>query len=167
MLGLMAAKQRGGEMVIERSIMIDAPVEAVFDLLDFASPMNVLRISGYSFRENAFGLGRYCAMHDNAPGSIYHFEVDQITPNMALGFRSWLECEDTDSVVTESRSDYALIAMGEDRCKLEMRETASVRAGARKRDVERERAAMLELVDAHLERLKLLAEYGADADVAA
>lgn len=167
MLGLMGAKQRAREIVIERSIMIDAPLEAVFDLLDFSSPMNVLRISGYTFRENAFGLGRYCAMHDEAPDVIYHFEVDQITPNMAIGFRSWLESDGPDSVVTESRSDYALIAVGEDRCKLEMRETAIVRPGTRKREAERERASMLELVEAHLARLKVFAEYGADADVAA
>lgn len=166
MLGLIGSKS-AKPIVIERSMMIDAPREAVFDLLDFTSPSNVLRICGYVFRENAFGLGRYCATHHESPDVVYHFEVDDLVPNMALGFRSWIDSDISDCAVTVSRSDYELFAVGEDRCRLEMRETASVRPGTTKRAAERERAAMLELVDAHLQRLKVFAEYGADADVAA
>lgn len=166
MLGLFGAKARE-PIVIERVIAISAPVDVVFDLLDFSSPANLLRACGYEFQENAFGLSRYCATHPDAEGVVYHFEVDDLVPNMAIGFRSWLDTEENGSVVTGSRSDYALVGIGEDGCRLELRETAAVKPGASKRAAAREAEAMGKLVEAHLARLKLVAEYGADADVAA
>lgn len=156
-------------IVITRSVMIEAPREIVFDLLDFSSPSNVLRACGYEFRENAFGLGRYCATHPDAEGVVYHFEVDDIVPNMVIGFRSWLDTDLANTAVTGSRSDYELFAVGEDRCRLEMVETAAVKPRTGRKALKREEVAMAELVDAHLHRIKLIAEFGtdADADVAA
>ncbi len=166
MLGLMKAKPVD-PVVIEASIVIDTPRESVFDLLDFSSPSNALRVGGYQFRENAFGLGRFCATHPGAPGVTFHFELDDYVANMLIGFRSWLECAGDDSPVVASRSDYVVVSVGDDRCRLGLIETASLKPGTSRKLAAKEREAMAEAVQAHMQRLKVLAEYGAEADVAA
>lgn len=161
-------KSRPAEpVVIDASIVIDAPIEDVFDLLDLACPSNALRIQGYEFKDNLFGLARYCATHADAPGVVYHFDLDHYVANMEIGFRSWLECGRTNSAVTQSRSDYVLVGLTDASCRLVLTETATLRRGTGAKVAARERVAMTQLVNDHLLRLKLLAEYGADADVAA
>lgn len=154
-------------VVIDASIEIEAPLEVVFDLLDLACPGNALRIQGYVFKDNLFGLARYCATHADAPGVVYHFDLDHYVANMEIGFRSWLECGRTNSAVVGSRSDYVLVGISDGCCRLELTETASLKPGTGAKSAARERAAMTRLVNDHLLRLKLLAEYGADADIAA
>ncbi len=166
MFGLLKPKLTD-PVIIRTAIVIDAPREAVFDLLDFASPSNVLRALGYGFAGNVFGTGRYAATHGDAPGVTYHFEVDDYVANIAIGFRSWLEGERVKREVTGSRSDYVLVGLDEERCRLELVETGALRPGVSRKAADRAKDVMTELVEDHLRRVKVLAEYGADADVAA
>ncbi|MGB3625578.1 MAG: hypothetical protein WA989_07115 [Henriciella sp.] len=146
---------------IEVGLGAEAPIERLFDLLDFGSPGNALRERGFLFLDEPMGsIGRFRATDPVRPDVIYSFEVDVCEWPSRIRYETQFETDDQDGSIERSISDYNLTSTGSDTARLHLVETCWMKAGySRKR--QRMEQAMLNLaVREHVTRLCVHASLG-------
>ncbi|MGH1422763.1 MAG: hypothetical protein ACRBEQ_13195 [Hyphomonas sp.] len=153
-------------LTITANLEVEADLDRVFDLLDFNAPRNALRERGFKFVQ-APGQEDQHEFHAEDPAIEdlkFDFCVDTYLPQRELAFSTFIQ-SDTIPLgdLVKHHSHYVLKPLGENRCHLELTETAHVRDGLSNRKYQKELAALIYSVERHLVRLSVHAVKGAEA----
>lgn len=167
MLSVFKRQPANEPVTIEGDIEIRAAAEEVFALIDFRSKDNALRARGFAFGDCDPDAGRFEVCNPDMPDVTFHFEVTERRRGREITFRSTLECERQLGALEESVSAYRIVPIGERFCRLELTETARLRAGLSDVDRKAEQSLLILTVHNNLAQLKLHAEEGAEAAIAA
>lgn len=148
---------------IETRLDADAPIERLFDLLDFGSPGNALRERGFLFLDEPMGsIGRFRATDPVRPDVIFSYHVDLCEWPIRIRFETRFEAVDELGALERSVSDYSLVSTGAYSSSLHLVETCWLRPGL-SRKKQRMEIAMLNLaVQQHVTRLCVHASFGVE-----
>ena len=150
-------------VVIEAGLDAEAPVERLFELLDFAAPGHAMRERGYLFLEEPEGtLGRYRVVDPANPDVICIYDVDLFDWPQRIRYETRFETTDCTSTVQRAISDYTLRATGPDTSHVRLTETVFLKTGLSRRDYRTEHAMLVLSVQRHITRLCMHAAFGAE-----
>ena len=161
MFGL-GRKPENPPVVVEADLEIEASIETVFALLDLASPDCALRAQGFDFGEAPEDKTRYAGRLPDMPDTVFHFEVHERVAPSRYVMTSWFESEVPLGALEQGHSVYNLKPLGEDRCVVELVETATLKPGLSTYERGSEDAMIRLAVVQDLMKLKLHAEGGPD-----
>lgn len=167
MLSMFKRQPANEPITIHGDIEIRAGAADVFRLLDFSSKDNALRARGFEFCEGSVDVGRFKVVNPDMPDVVFQFDVTKRRPGREITFRSTMECENPFGAIEQSVSAYSILPIGERYCKLELTETAHLREDLSEVDRDAEQSMLILSVHNNLARLKLHAEQGLDAAIAA
>lgn len=146
---------------IETSLEAEAPIERLFDLLDFGSPGNVLRERGFLFLDEPLGsIGVFRATDPANPDVIFRYAVDVCEWPNRIRFETRFETVEEDTVLQKTMSDYTLISMGAYRSSLHLVETCWLKPGLSQKKFRMEQAMLNLSVQQHVTRLCVHASLG-------
>ena len=152
-----------GPVEIEAELDADAPIERVFDLLDFAAPGNALRERGFLFLEEPDGsIGRFRVTDPARPDVIFVFDVDVFEWPTRIRFQTSFEADEPVGSVVSSVSNYVLTSTGHESCSLHLVETSWLKPGLSSKRKRMERAMLTLSVQQHITRLCVHAAIGAE-----
>ena len=152
-----------GPVEIEAELDAEAPIERVFDLLDFAAPGNALRERGFLFLEEPVAsVGRFKAVDPGNPDMIYVFDTDIFEWPSRIRFQTRFESHEPVGVVEQTISDYHLTSTGPETCNLHLVETCWLQPGLSGKRKRMEKAMLTLAVQRHITRLCIHAVLGAD-----
>ncbi len=166
-MGVANRLQTDQPIEIEAGLDVEAPIERVMDLLDFAAPCNALRERGFFFMEEAEGSkGRFKAVDPNEPDRVFVFDVETFDWPKHIRFAMQFDTDEPIGSVRRSICDFSLSATGPDTCHLKLVETTFLVEGLSERDVRTERAMLVLLAQQRITSLCIHATRGVDAAMA-
>lgn len=151
-------------IVIEVDHTAQAPVERIFELLDFAAHGHALRERGYLFLEEPEGaLGRYRVVDPSNPDCVSVHDVDLFDWPARIRYETFYETGEATVPFQRSISDYALSSSGAATSTIRLVETVFFRKPLSRGDYRARRAMLLLSVQRHLMQLCMHAARGVDA----
>lgn len=152
---------------IEAGLDVEAPIERVMELLDFAAPSNALRERGFFFMEEAdSSKGRFKALDPDVPDLVFIFDVDRFDWPHRMRFETRFDGDEPVGSFVRSISDYQLSATGPDTCHLKLVETTFLAGGLSASDYRTEHAMLVLSVQRRITQLCVHAVRGVDAAMA-
>ena len=152
-----------GAVKVEVELNADAPIERLFELLDFSAPGNALRERGFLFLEEPEGaLGRFRATNPATPDIIYVYDVTDFRWPKTLSFETRFETDEQLGAVIKNRRDYTLTSTGPDTCRVNLVERSWMRQGLSRKTQRMEQAMRTLSVQLHITRLCVHAAIGVE-----
>lgn len=150
-----------GPVTFSLPVEIEAPVEAVYALIDWASPDNAKRQLGHHVEPLDGRPGEYLLVMKGMEDLRFEFGVIEAVPNEAYAYN----CEIVPSVgrLKHSIERYDFSALDEGRCLVTLTTTAQFEDGMRMKDYTSELHIMAQATAQAMAKFKLHAEQGAQA----
>ncbi|MEM5518413.1 hypothetical protein WNY37_15765 [Henriciella sp. AS95] len=155
--------QSEGAVKVEVEQTADAPIERLFELLDFSAPGNAFRERGFLFLQEPVGcMGRFRATNPVNPDIVYVFDVIDFQWPSSISLETRFESDEPLSAVIKNRRDYTLTSTGPDSCRINLVERSWLKSGLSHKSVRMEHAMRTLSVQLHITRLCVHAALGVD-----
>jgi uncharacterized protein YndB with AHSA1/START domain len=147
-------------------VEIEAPIERVFELLDFGAEGNALRERGFrivDITDTPQGFQRFTGLDPDMPTIIFTFTVEHYQAPYAIAFKTTFSNQEKLGGLRDSRSVYVLSDLGDGMVRVQQTELARFREELTEDELSMEHSLMGIAIYNDLAKLKLHAEIGPEA----
>ena len=150
-------------VTISADIEINASVEDVFSSVELSNPNSYHAAAGLNIEPAENTTNMFLGKHDDLPGVQFRFRETANEPHYRYVIESDFGEDQSFGALISDTSEFRLVSMGGNRCRVELILEARLRDGIRGRRLQHEQDVLMLSVHNDLSRLKAMAEDGIEA----